>query len=231
MKKLVALLVALMMLGSVPAMADLSDADLSGLNPGNLSEIESSLFMAMSAMSMDGSDVVFANDELCTIYTDDLKITFDLTQSDFTYLTQDYSVSEEAYKRVYAFPTAAHLDHKENKIHLDIIDWVYDDFFTIRTLADLGIPGAEGTLANYDAASQIEIGEYYTSQLGGQFNGLKEVNNTLWIISDQDWCLNLTNGKVMVLNAVHRDHQDNLVKLEPEALEEILQFFSITSRY
>lgn len=231
MKKLVALLVALMMLGSVPAMAEMPELDLSGLEPIDTTSFESPFAQVMNSMAMNGADTAIISDELCTIYSGDLKITFDLTQSAFNYVTQDYSASEAVYKECFTNPKFQNEYYIQNKIHLDIYDMLYHDSITLRTFADLGISGAEGTLANYDAVSQIQLAEMLASKMGGEVNGYVDINDTLWVITDQDWCFNLTNGKILLLNAVHMDHMDNSVKLEPEAQKEILQFFSITSRY
>lgn len=230
MKKLVALLVALMMLGCMSAMAettDMAEYDLSGVEAVDFGATNSISNFQNNSFAQSGADRAVITNDLCTIYSDNMVIKFDVAQGAFVYFTQDFMASYMEYVLYTNDPQAANATLIENAIHLQILDQMYNDFYNLQTLYTINMKGALGTLSMLPENVQIQLGKQLAVELGGVYGGIVKYNNTSWVKVADECYITLVDGNVILFNGAHINN-GNYVALTPGSSEMMLMTFDIT---
>lgn len=229
MKKLVALLAALMMLGCMSAMAETTDTaeyDLSGVGSVGLTVTEAAT-VKENVFAMNGADTATITNEACTVYSDNMIIKLDKTQGSFMIFTQDFMASYIDYVMAFSDPQGVNQSIIEDDIHLLILDKMYNDQYELLTCGSINMKGALGTLSMLPENVQIQLGNTLAVQLGGVYGGIVKYNNVSWVKVAEECYFTLVDGNVLLLRGAHLEN-GNCVPLMPGSCEMMMMALNIS---
>lgn len=227
MKKLFALLIALMMLNCATAMAEAVEYELIITEPVDFTEVGSDIKINDSLLAANGADTAIITDNMCTIYSDNLIINFDHTQGSFIFVTQDFYASYMGYMNMFNDAQAGHQSMLDNAMHLQIYDQMFQDIYVLRTIASISMKGSYGTLSMLPENVQTQLGEQIAMELGGAYGGIVKVNNTVWIKVEHECYITIVDGNILLLNGTHINNGTYEVLMDG-TMESLMPAFDIT---